>query len=400
MEDIFSKKIKLDYKTPDETTKKHLDFLDQFIVGQEYSKKMVSRSLAKLIVGMNFGDGPLCKFLLVGGTGTGKTLTVKTLARLLFGDQNSFLRISSPFGLEALSQWELDKFGYQMALGAKMGQKIQKIAEREAGLIQSLSITKNIFEETPDGEEKTELEKRMGSLKSELAAVRKEKEKISEKFPYRPGGFPSILLIENVDEANEAVQDLIAQTLNQGVFFRGNEDVSLKNCFVFMTAKILSEELIKIATGSGTIGLAKDREIGPKKYYSKMRDGLLPNSYSISPCLLKEIGKENIIAFDPLSKEQLRDVIKRQISDILLALDDSNIKVMVSENVYTLLLSEATDHFNKKFGAAPIEKIIEAKVLRPIRTLLQKDKKGGILEGDTVLIDADDSGIVFEKMTP
>ncbi len=400
MDDIFSKKIRLNYRTPDETTKKHLDFLDLFIVGQEYSKKMVARSLAKLIVGMNFGDGPICKFLLVGGTGTGKTLTIKTLARLLFGDSNSFLRISSPFGLESISQWELDKFGYQMALGAKMGQKIQKIAEKEAGLTQSLSITKNIFEETPDGEEKKELQKRMNSLKVELVAIRKEKEKISEKFPYRPGAYPSVLLIENIDEANEAIQDLIAQILNQGIFFRGDQDVSLKNCFIFMTAKILSEELIKIATGNGTIGLTKTRDSGPKKYYSKMRDGLLPNSYSISTALLKEIGKENIIAFDPLSKEQLLEIIKRQISEVLLTLDDSNIKIMVSEKVYYLLLNEATDNFNKKFGAAPIEKIIEAKLLRPIRTLLKKDKRGGIVEGDTVLIDVDKDFIIFEKMTP
>ena len=75
---------KLKLKKPSEI----YDFLDQYIIGQDYAKKVLSVAVYnhyKRILNPNVKDIELEKsnILLIGETGTGKTLLAKTIAKLL-----------------------------------------------------------------------------------------------------------------------------------------------------------------------------------------------------------------------------------------------------------------------------------------------------------------------------
>ena len=75
---------KLKLKKPSEI----YDFLDQYIIGQDYAKKVLSVAVYnhyKRILNPNVKDVELEKsnILLIGETGTGKTLLAKTIAKLL-----------------------------------------------------------------------------------------------------------------------------------------------------------------------------------------------------------------------------------------------------------------------------------------------------------------------------
>lgn len=75
---------KLKLKKPSEI----YDFLDQYIIGQDYAKKVLSVAVYnhyKRILNPNIKDVELEKsnILLIGETGTGKTLLAKTIAKLL-----------------------------------------------------------------------------------------------------------------------------------------------------------------------------------------------------------------------------------------------------------------------------------------------------------------------------
>lgn len=78
------KNLKLKLKKPSEI----YDFLDQYIIGQDYAKKVLSVAVYnhyKRILNPNIKDVELEKsnILLIGETGTGKTLLAKTIAKLL-----------------------------------------------------------------------------------------------------------------------------------------------------------------------------------------------------------------------------------------------------------------------------------------------------------------------------
>ena len=64
-------------------------FLDEYIIGQEYTKRVMSVAVynhyKRLDTSMNTGDVEIQKsnIMLIGPTGSGKTLLAETLARLL-----------------------------------------------------------------------------------------------------------------------------------------------------------------------------------------------------------------------------------------------------------------------------------------------------------------------------
>ncbi|CAM5702320.1 ATP-dependent Clp protease ATP-binding subunit OS=Streptomyces tendae OX=1932 GN=GUR47_23240 PE=3 SV=1 [Streptomyces tendae] len=62
------------------------------IVGQDEAVTAVSRAVRRNRAGMGDPDRPVGSFLFLGPTGVGKTELAKTLAELLFGEENRMIR--------------------------------------------------------------------------------------------------------------------------------------------------------------------------------------------------------------------------------------------------------------------------------------------------------------------
>lgn len=72
----------------------HLDEkINSVVIGQENAVSAVSNAIRRSRAGLSDESRPIASFLFLGPTGVGKTETAKALARELFGDEKSLIRI-------------------------------------------------------------------------------------------------------------------------------------------------------------------------------------------------------------------------------------------------------------------------------------------------------------------
>ncbi|WP_282572018.1 ATP-dependent Clp protease ATP-binding subunit [Roseomonas acroporae] len=69
------------------------DKLHERVIGQEEAIRAVADAVRLARAGLREGSGPTATFLFLGPTGVGKTELAKTLAEVIFGDQDALIRI-------------------------------------------------------------------------------------------------------------------------------------------------------------------------------------------------------------------------------------------------------------------------------------------------------------------
>lgn len=110
---------------------------------------------------------------------------------------------------------------------------------------------------------------------------------------------------------------------------------------------------------------------------------------SVRPEFLNRI--DETIMFEPLSKENMKDIVYIQLEQLKKRLIKNNIKLNVSEEAVDWLTQEGYD---PQFGARPIKRIIQKEVLNE----LSKQLLGGNIAADaTIVLDVFEHNIVFRK---
>ncbi len=90
---------------------------------------------------------------------------------------------------------------------------------------------------------------------------------------------------------------------------------------------------------------------------------------------------DDIIVFDILSKEAIAEIVKIQINIIRERLKQKEISLELSPAVFARLAEEG---YNPQYGARPLKRLIQNKILNPIASLIISK---GIVKGGTVLLD-------------
>ena len=92
----------------------HLDdVLHERVIGQDEAVTKVSEAILRSRAGIADPDRPIGSFMLLGPTGVGKTELAKTLAKTLFDDENSMVRID-------MTEY-MEKFSVSRLIGAPPG---------------------------------------------------------------------------------------------------------------------------------------------------------------------------------------------------------------------------------------------------------------------------------------
>ena len=100
---------------------------------------------------------------------------------------------------------------------------------------------------------------------------------------------------------------------------------------------------------------------------------------------------DEIVVFHQLSREQLAEIVELQLARLRKRLEERKIDLELTPAAKELLAEAGWD---PTYGARPLKRALQRLVENPLAIALLE---GGFTEGDTILIDARDGDLVFEK---
>jgi ATP-dependent Clp protease ATP-binding subunit ClpB len=100
---------------------------------------------------------------------------------------------------------------------------------------------------------------------------------------------------------------------------------------------------------------------------------------------------DEIIFFHALGLEHMKEIIDIQVRGLLKRLEDRKIHVELSDAAKEFLVAEGYDPM---YGARPLKRTIQRRVLD---RLALRVLEGHFREGDRVVVDVGDNGLIFEQ---
>lgn len=177
----------------------------------------------------------------------------------------------------------------------------------------------------------------------------------------------SIVLFDEIEKAHPEVLNLLLQVLDDGRITDSNgRTVDFKNTIIIMTSNLGSEHILN--------GDA-----------SKVMDDV--RNY-FRPEFINRI--DEIIVFDPLSKEAINSILDKILTEIEGRLSDVHIKIAISDKARHHLIE---DGYDVNYGARPLKRLVS----RTIETLLARMIiEGKVKPKDTVFVDYKDDQYVLQ----
>jgi ATP-dependent Clp protease ATP-binding subunit ClpC len=242
----------------DDIAKKYLDLeknLKMDIIGQDEVVSKVSKCLRRNASGLKDTNRPQGVFLFLGSTGTGKTHTVKTLAKNIFGSESAMIRI------------DMSEYGEKHNVSRMIGSPPGYVGYGEGGQLT---------------------------------------EKVRRK-PY------SIILLDEIEKAHPNVLNIFLQVFEDGHLTDGQgRKVDFKNTIIVMTSNVGSKAASEapIPVGFNNKSLAREektKDIIKKELQSKFTPEFLNRIDDI--IVFSKLSKENI--------HQIIDVETRKLASKL-----------------------------------------------------------------------------------
>ena len=232
----------------------------------------------------------------------------------------------------------------------------------------------------PTGVGKTELAKALAQelFDDENAMVRLDMSEYMEKFAVSrlvgapPGyvGFEdggqlteavrrkpySVVLLDEIEKAHPDVFNMLLQVLDDGRLTDSHgRTVSFRNTVVIMTSNAPKDML---------------KDIFRPEFLNRL---------------------DEILEFDSLSREQIREIVKLQLVELEKRLADQNLSLQVGDDAIEVLVS---DGYDPQFGARPVKRAIQRDLENPIA---KRIIAGDFPPGSTVRVNAKDGRMEISR---
>ncbi len=180
----------------------------------------------------------------------------------------------------------------------------------------------------------------------------------------------SIVLFDEIEKAHKDIFNVLLQILDDGRITDGQgRTVDFKNTILIMTSNLGSEYIL-------------DKE----KNYQELVMKLLKQTFK--PEFINRI--DEIIIFNSLSKETLKDILIKMINELNDRLKDKHVKVELTAKAIDFILNEAYD---ETYGARPLKRYIS----KNIETMLASSIIKNELNSDLVTIDVINNKLVYKN---
>ncbi len=201
---------------------------------------------------------------------------------------------------------------------------------------------------------------------------------LTELVRHRPY---SVLLFDEIEKAHPEVFNILLQVLDNGHLTDAKgRKVNFKNTVIILTSNIGAEyidRMTKFGFSNSEDSEATQYEETKEKVLRALRDNFRPEFIN---------RLDEIVIFDILSPEAIKDIVGIQIDIVKERLLRKEIKLTVSSDVLSYLAKEG---YNPQYGARPLKRLIQSKILTPIANIMVSQ---GIMEGGSVSVDIKKGG--------
>ena len=205
---------------------------------------------------------------------------------------------------------------------------------------------------------------------------------LTELVRHRPY---SVVLFDEIEKAHPEVFNILLQVLDNGRLTDAKGRlVNFKNTIIIMTSNIGAQYIDKMEQ----IGFSVDRGDKNKEYdlaKEKVEEAL--KDY-FRPEFLNRI--DEIIMFDILKPEVIRSIVEIQVKEVAKRLQEKGIAFSLDDSAYDAL---AKDGYNPHYGARPLKRLIQSKILTPIANQMISKS---VHEGGVITVGYKDSEFTFD----
>ena len=274
------------------------DILRNRVIGQDEAVEAIARAIRRGRIGLKDPKRPMGSFIFLGPTGVGKTELSKALAEILFGDENSMIRVD-------MSEY-MEKHSVSKMIGSPPGY----VGYDEGG-------------------------------------------QLTEKIRRRPY---SVILFDEIEKAHPDVFNILLQILEDGILTDAQgRKVDFKNTIIIMTSNVGASSIVDKAKSSVGFsfendGMVSDKENVKTKVMAHLRDTFRPE-------FLNRV--DEIIVFNKLTDEDIRKIAEIMLGEIKKRIQALNIEIEFSDEVINTLAKEG---FDPVYGARPLRREIQRRI--------------------------------------
>ena len=315
------------------------DALHHRVVGQDAAIQAVSDAVRRNRAGLSNEKRPIGSFLFLGTTGVGKTELAKALAEFLFNDENMTTRID-------MSEYQ-ERHTVSRLIGAPPG-----------------------YVGYDEGGQLTE-------------AVRRK--------PY------SVVLLDEIEKAHPDVFNILLQVLDDGrLTDNKGRTVDFKNTILIMTSNagsdIIQGYMDKLPSLCAGDPAAQMEAIAKRRgMLSECKDQVMDVlKMTVRPEFLNRI--DEIIMFDPLSENDIREIVRIQMNDLQGKLAADGVDISFTPAFEDLMTEKGYD---PAYGARPVKRIIQKELVNQLATSILS---GRISKGSRIEIDAAAGEVVLRNV--
>ena len=179
----------------------------------------------------------------------------------------------------------------------------------------------------------------------------------------------SVILLDEVEKANPDGFDILLQVLDDGRLTDGQgRTVDFKNTILILTSNLGSQALMDPVAGE-----AEKRET----VMQAVRGAFKPE-------FLNRL--DDIIVFDPLSLDEIGQIVDLQVAQVAARLASRRIALDVTSGARDIL---AVEGYDPAYGARPLRRLIQREIGDQLARMLLS---GEVHDGDTVTADAAPDG--------
>jgi len=278
--------------------------LQQKIVGQDEAIEVIAKSVRRARLQLQDPNRPLGAFLFLGPTGVGKTELVKNLAKEIYNDEKSLIKID-------MSEFSEGHTGSRL-VGATAGY----IGHDEGG-------------------------------------------ELTEKIRRRPY---SIVLFDEIEKAHKNVHNMLLQIFEDGQLTDGKgRTVSFKNAVIILTSNVGADRFQQNANTIGFGATKKDLAESAEEFEHIADDVKKDLKKSFTPEFLNRL--DSTVIFKPLNREAIKKIVKLQIAELQKRLREKNITLKIGGSDINSLAKSA---YNPEFGAREVRRVIADRIESPL----------------------------------